>query len=137
MSEEESPKLIIDEDWKTQAQSEKENLRQQQEQEPSSPADENSEMPIPPASFEFLITSLATQAVVALGQTPDPETNESVVHLELAKHHIDTLGILEDKTKGNRTAEEDSLLSTVTQQLRMLYVSVKSNPNPNPTDPSS
>lgn len=110
-------KIIIDEDWKSKVETEREDLKNQPDQE---------EFPeLPPASFSFLITSLATQALAALGQFPDPVENKHIVHLELAKHHIDLLTMLEEKTKGNLTDEESKTLTDILHQIRMLFVSMQ------------
>lgn len=150
MSEEETskPEIIIDDDWKSRAQAEKEQLQKEAEAkrkqppavaapdeaaaldeatEPDEPASSAAEpvadMPLPPASFSFLITSLATQALAAMGQIPGPD-GKPVVQLEHAKHFIDTLGILEEKTKGNLEADELVMLSNVLHELRMVFVAV-------------
>ena len=62
---------------------------------------------------------------VALGMAPNPMTNKTEVQPELGKHAIDTLGILQAKTKGNLTGEEAQLLEAVLHQLRMAYLQVK------------
>ncbi len=80
---------------------------------------------IPPASFTVLVSMIATQASVALGMIADPRTNKPEINLELAKHHIDTLAVLEAKTKGNLTSEEMQLLGMATSQLQMAYVGLK------------
>lgn len=80
---------------------------------------------IPPASFSFLVTTLGAQGVVALGMAPNPQTNKTETQPELGKHLIDTLGILQEKTKGNLTTEETQLLEAVLHQLRMAYLQVK------------
>jgi len=80
---------------------------------------------IPPASFSFLVSTLGAQAAVALGMAPNPLTNKTEVQPELGKHAIDTLGILEEKTKGNLTGEESQLLEAVLHQLRMAYLQIK------------
>jgi hypothetical protein len=77
---------------------------------------------LPPPSFGLLVASFAAQASVALGQIPNPMTDKSEVNLELAKHAIDTLAILEEKTKGNLTAEEAGMLEGVLHQMRMSYL---------------
>jgi hypothetical protein len=69
--------------------------------------------------------SLTAQAWMTLGQIPNPETGQGEVHLPLARHVIDTLEMLEQKTKGNRTPEEISLLSRTLHELRMAYVAVE------------
>ena len=131
-SSEEPRKIIIDEDWKSQIESEKEQLRQQ-EIEPGSDADadgdgdgQNPAEELPPASFAAHIMTLATQATVGLGQIPDPEKpNEPPpVNLPFAKYMIDTLVILEEKTSGNLTTEEAAMMENITHQLQMAYVEV-------------
>lgn len=88
-------------------------------------ADDLSKQQIPPASFTVLISTIATQASVALGLIADPRTNKPEVNLDLAKHFIDTLALLEGKTQGNLTAEESQLLAAATSQLQMTFVSLK------------
>ena len=80
---------------------------------------------IPPASFSFLVSTLGAQGAVALGMAPNPMTNKTEIQPELGKHAIDTLGILQEKTKGNLTADESQLLEAVLHQLRMAYLQVK------------
>ena len=123
----EKPKIIVDEDWKSQVQAEREALAQQptEVQEGQGPSAKPADVPIPEASFSVLVTTLATQAMVALGQAPLPDQEKVVVDLPFAKHCIDTLDILADKTKGNLTTGEDSLLSRFLYELRMLYVAVQ------------
>jgi len=138
MSEEETskPKIIIDDDWKSRAQAEKEQLQKEaeakQKQQPAAPAGDDpssssseseAQAPLPPASFSFLVTSLATQAVAAMGQIPVAD-GKPVVQLEHAKHFIDTLGVLDEKTKGNLTPDESAMLTNVLHELRLLFVAV-------------
>lgn len=87
--------------------------------------DQPTSQQIPPASFTVLIQTLATQASVALGVIADPRTNKPEVNLDMAKHFIDTLALLEGKTKGNLTSDESSLLAAATSQLQMAYVALK------------
>ena len=124
----EKPNIIIDEDWKTQVQNEKEQVHQEQvgvvaDNAEDSPATEQ----LPPASLPFLISTMASQVMAALGQFPDPIDGKTVVRLEFAKHYVDMLTILQEKTTGNRTAEESMLLEEAIHQLRMLYVTVKNS----------
>jgi hypothetical protein len=81
--------------------------------------------PLPPASFDFLVTTLATQAMMALGQLPGPDGKQEKVQKPIAKHYIDLLGVLEEKTKGNLQPAEQRLLSEVLHNLRMTFVQVK------------
>jgi hypothetical protein len=77
---------------------------------------------MPPPSFEFLIHTLFTQALMAFGRIPNPITNQAVRNVATAKHFIDTLDMLDAKTKGNLSADERKLLEEIQHQLRMLYV---------------
>jgi len=136
MSEgQEERKIVIDEDWKGQVEREKEAAeaaRQETEKQKNEgteqPRTDSPEAQLPPASFPALVTSLAAQALAAMGQMPDPAEGHPVVRPDLAKHCIDTLGMLEEKTKGNLTSEESGMLSDILHQLRMLFVSVRSAP---------
>jgi len=77
---------------------------------------------LPPPSFSLLVASLGSQAMVALGQVPNPLDGKTEVRLDLAKHAIEMLAILEQKTKGNLDAEEARMLEAVLHQLRMAFV---------------
>ena len=130
MSEQpEDKKIIVDEDWKSQVQAEKEAAEQNVE----APAEEaavdaadfaSQDVPLPPASLEILIGSLATQAMVSLGILPNPITNQRTTLPNQAKHLVDMLAVVQEKTEGNRTAEESAMLDDTLHQLRMAYVSV-------------
>ena len=78
---------------------------------------------LPKADFAGLALSLATSALFHLGLVPDPETGQpGPKNLALARHSIDTLEILEDKTRGNLSAEEAELLAKLLTELRIHYV---------------
>lgn len=77
---------------------------------------------MPEASFSFFVTTLAMQATIALGDVPEPQTNKSQENLPQAKFIVDTLGMLQEKTKGNLTQEEAALIEGVLYELRMSYV---------------
>lgn len=77
---------------------------------------------LPPASFSMLVSMLGTQAMIALGQMTDPSTGKSNPRINLARHYIDTLNLLEDKTKNNLTSEESALLNGILHDLRMAFV---------------
>ena len=134
MSDEKTPKpkIIIDEDWKEQVQAEKEALDREKVEKPADPPEHG---PIPEASLTMLVTTLATQAMVMLGVVPNPVSGKSEVDFEQAKHFIDTLGVLEEKTDRNRTPEETALLSQMLHELRMGFVEVQSHANAAPKSP--
>ncbi|QDU77083.1 hypothetical protein Pan97_41440 [Bremerella volcania] len=134
MSEEQDPekKIVVDSDWKEQVRQEKEKLKGEPEAEaPSQPAEAEPESTsssgagqFPPADFTLLISMLATQAFSAMGHIPDPATGQATKHPEVAKHMIDLLAVLEEKTKGNLDPQEKAALESVLHQLRMAYVAV-------------
>jgi hypothetical protein len=81
-----------------------------------------------PASFINFLMSLASNAAAALGMMPHPGTGESGVDLQLAKHWIDVLGMLRQKTRGNLAPKEDQMFEGILADLRMQYVSLTSGP---------
>lgn len=76
----------------------------------------------PPATFEFLVQTLFTQALMAFGRVPNPITQQSLKNLDTARHFIDTLEMLEKKTARNLEQDEQRLLDEVLHQLRMSYM---------------
>lgn len=77
---------------------------------------------LPSIDFATFILSLSHSALMHLGEAPDPETNAVQANLPLAKQDIDLLGLLEEKTKGNLTGDEERLLAQVLFDLRMRFV---------------
>ncbi len=72
--------------------------------------------------FPELVNLLAGYAMTALGMLEGPGVQPGAPDLEMARHFIDLLGVLEDKTRGNLSAEEDRLIRETLYQLRMIYV---------------
>ncbi len=153
MSEEK--KIIIDEDWKSQVEAEKEAAKHTDEtpvadeseaelgtdakakptaaeHSDTDPTDdsavEKNSLPedptMPPASIGMLMSSLATEALISMGQFPHPATGETIRRKNQAKYLIDTLEMLQAKTKGNLTSEEETALSDVLHQLRMAFIQI-------------
>jgi len=123
MSEEK--KIFIDDDWKSQVAAEKAELEREAESQLAEPPPSPSQPPsqeMPPASFEMLMTMFATEAMAALGQLPNPMTNEVSINIEHARYAIDMLQMLEAKTKGNLEPNEAKTLEDLLHQLRMLFV---------------
>lgn len=133
-------RIIIDEDWKSQVQAEKEALSQQAQggpraasPPPEAPApaasgphpSEAPRMPWPAASLAMLLNTLGTQALLALGQPADEHSPPATPDLDQAKYLIDTLQVLEDKTRGNLTEAEARMLGSLLHELRIGYVHVQ------------
>jgi len=81
---------------------------------------------LPEVTFSAFVMSLNTSALFHLGEIADPETGALNQNLMLAKHTIDTLDILKEKTKGNLTDEEDNMLTKFLYDLKMRYVAAES-----------
>jgi hypothetical protein len=82
-------------------------------------------------SFVAFIYSLASNAAIHFGDLPDPVTNERrPMDLEAAEQLIDILAMLEEKTRGNLSAEERQLLDQLLFELRMRFVEVKKSQSP-------
>ncbi len=79
---------------------------------------------LPPASFQSLVFSLATAAMMHMGDIADPE-GKSVKDISMAKQSIDLLGILSEKTQGNLTKEEEAFLSSILRDLRLRFVQAR------------
>ena len=77
---------------------------------------------VPPIDFNTFVLSLSASAAMHLGIAPNPMTGKTEAHLPLARQTIDLLAVLEEKTEGNLTGEEERLLSQVLYDLRMQYV---------------
>jgi hypothetical protein len=75
-----------------------------------------------PVSFTTFLISLAQSALVHLGEVADPGTGRKERNLQLARHTIDVLGVLEEKTKGNLEEQEARLLGSVLFDLRSKFV---------------
>ena len=127
-------KIIVDEDWKSRVEAEREEaLRPKQgettaggadETTPDPPAAGHSTPQLPPASFEMLVTTLATESMIGLGQVPHPMSGKIHADAAQARYAIDMLEMLAEKTKGNLTPGEERGLRDLLHQLRMAFVAV-------------
>ncbi len=115
------PAIKGDDDWKAEAKAEKERLAAKAEEEDASGGGAGR---MPPADFKTLLSTMISQAMLALGAMPDPQTGQRYLILDLAKHHIDMLGVIEEKTKGNLDQEEEEMLTQTLHELRMHFVDV-------------
>lgn len=142
---EEKPSLHIDSDWKKQAQEEKRKLAEQEQQRKATAAGPagvvsgaaaapqrgeggraaGGQRELPPASLETLVQSTVTQVLFYLGEL-STRGGEPVVNLDMARHHIDTLAVLEEKTKGNLTEDEKRALDAALYESRMRFINLAS-----------
>ena len=125
----------VDESWKEQVEREK---HQPESQTPAAPSTatptSREELPgtrqqmagagegLPEARFDLFLSGLAMDALIALGDAPHPRTNKQATQLPHARYLIDVLGILQEKTRGNLSVDEERLLKDLLYQLRMRYM---------------
>jgi len=144
----EMPSLHIDTDWKKQAQEEKRKLAEAEAAKKAEPAvkataeaggmaapgaaassrggsTRGGVREMPPASVATLVQSLMTQALYYLGEL-NTGGAEPMMNLDVAKHQIDTLAVLDEKMKGNLSPDEQQLLDSALYETRMRFVSVAS-----------
>ena len=132
----------VDESWKERAEQEKQQLDRQASQ--ASPAAPGIQPPgrlpetpeaatepreeLPEARFDLFVSGLAMEALIALGDVPHPVTKKQAANLPHARYLIDVVGILEEKTRGNLSVEEDRLMKDILYQLRMRYMAKAGGP---------
>jgi hypothetical protein len=103
---------------------------EQQEERDEAEAEEKQTIELPPVNFENFVFGLYNTASIHMG-VRDPETGKLIQNLSLARHTIDTLGMIQEKTKGNLTAPESNLLENMLYNLRMEYLrAVKQSSEP-------
>ncbi len=105
--------IQVDDDWKDEARREKEKLTDQ-----APPPGEA----MPDASFTGLIDMIAMQALISLGGAAGPGGEQIPANPAAAKHFVDMLQVLDDKTKNNLADEERAHLDSVLYEVRMRYV---------------
>ena len=89
---------------------------------------EEFKMPPMEVNFMMFITSLSMQATMSLGLYPNPVTKKEEKNLDAAKYTIDTMTMLQEKTKGNLTSEESRLIDNILYDLRMKYIEASKEP---------
>lgn len=82
--------------------------------------------PAPPVTFSSFVISLGSSSLILMGEQLDPQQAPIPVNLPQAKEIIDLLSVLEDKTKGNLTSDEQTVLRDMLYALRMKYVTLAS-----------
>lgn len=87
---------------------------------------------LPALDFPTFILSLSHSALVHLGDAPDPSTGTHEVNLHLARQVIDTVALLQEKTRGNLTGAEERVVDQVLYDLRMRFVEVSSETSNKP-----
>lgn len=118
MAQDNEPRIIVDDDWKLEAQREKERLEQEAKQ-----AEPRGEMQAP--SILELVQMIAMQASIGLGGYQDPASGHNIPpNMNVARHFIDLLAVLIDKTRGNLDDQEKQVMEGLLGELRMAFVQV-------------
>ncbi|MBW1822300.1 MAG: DUF1844 domain-containing protein [Deltaproteobacteria bacterium] len=110
------------EDKEPEKQPAKEETKAKEE---SSAEKQAAEAELPEINFPTFIISLNASALVNLGAIEDPASGTKVKNLSIAKQTIDILSMLEEKTRGNLTEEEEKILKNILYDLRIIYVKEK------------
>lgn len=108
----------VDEDWKRQAQKEKEQLSEADRQ---TRREKAALQPLEANFFNF-VSGLVTEALIHLGVIQNPMTQSKEINLDLAKYTIDVLVMLQEKTRGNLTPQEENFLKQTIYDLQMRFV---------------
>ena len=112
----------LDEEGELKEKAVDEKTEKMEEKREEAPQDESARAPLPEVNFNSLIFSLSSSAFLHLGEIPDPNTGETRQDLALAKHTINTIAMLKEKTKGNLKEEEQKFLDSILTDLRWQYV---------------
>lgn len=83
------------------------------------------DVPLPDPTLVQLVSGLASQAMISMGLFPHPINGQSAILPNQARHLIETIALLDEKTKGNQTEEETKTISNVLHELRMLFVAAQ------------
>ncbi len=116
------PGKRVDESWKEQVEQEKRAQPTGQPGPTAQPPAPAKDETLPEARFDLFVSGLAMDALIALGEVPHPTTRKQTTNLSHARYLIDLLGMLEEKTRGNLSVDEERLLKDTVYQLRMRYL---------------
>jgi hypothetical protein len=97
-------------------------VKEEEEKKEEPKEEEARQAPLPEVNFNSLIFSLSSSALLHLGEIADPQTGEKRKDIALAKHTIDTIAMLKEKTQGNLNGEEEKFLESILTDLRWRYV---------------
>ncbi|MGD8983441.1 MAG: DUF1844 domain-containing protein [Desulfobacteraceae bacterium] len=94
----------------------------EEEERKEEPKEKAERAPLPEVNFNSLMFSLSSSALLHLGEIADPQSGEKKKDIALAKHTIDTIAMLKEKTQGNLTGEEEKFIESILTDLRWRYV---------------
>ena len=100
----------------------KEEVKTEEKRQERAATEDTQRPPLPEVNFNSLILSLSSSAFLHLGEIADPQTGERKKDLPLAKHSIDIIAMLKEKTKGNLLDEERQFIENILTDLRIRFV---------------
>jgi hypothetical protein len=112
----------LDEKGELKEKGSEEVKKKEEETKEQAAKEETRKTTLPEVNFTSLIFSLSSSALFHFGEIPDPNTGEKKQDLPLAKHAIDTISMLQEKTQGNLTEEEQKFLDSVLTDLKWRFV---------------
>lgn len=116
-------KKKVDSDWKKKAEEDKAKLEEAKEK--VEEAAKASEGPLPPPTFTQFLAGLDLEARLTLGELKHPVSGEVRQDLDSAQYVIDTIALIQEKTKGNLETDEEILLQNLLTELRFRFVEAK------------
>ena len=114
-------KVFIDEGWKSKVEREREESRHETEKQAPKPGEEDDLKEAGLSLFDYLVSTLAAQTMMALGLVAEEGQTQVMVDLGAAKHMVDSLMMLREKTKGNLTADEEANLAEAISELQRVF----------------
>ena len=103
----------------------KEEVKASESEKATAPEEDKTDFQLPKINFATFVFSLNSSVLLQLGLIEDPASGKKTKNLPLAKQTIDILSMLEEKTQGNLTKDEENMLKNILYDLRMLYVKEK------------
>ncbi len=119
------PEKQDQEETEESAKPSKEEVKASESEEATAPEEDKTDFQLPKINFATFVFSLNSSVLLQLGLIDDPATGKKTKNLPLAKQTIDILSMLEEKTQGNLTKDEETMLKNILYDLRMLYVKEK------------
>jgi len=115
-------KRVLDEEGELKEEKPEDETKKAETMKEDATSDDAQKMPLPEVNFNSLIFSLSSSAFLHIGEIADPQSGEKKKDLPMAKHSIDIIAMLKEKTKGNLAEEEEQFIDNILTDLRFRYV---------------
>ena len=115
-------KRSFDEEGELKEEKKDREAEKEEEERQEVKTEDTERVPLPEVNFNSLVFSFSSSALFHMGEIADPQSGEKKKDLALAKHSIDTIAMLKEKTKGNLTEEEEKFVDNILTDLRWRYI---------------